>query len=397
MELMLLWMLWGAPAALAQEVGPDPTAESPVEAAEEAAEAAPEVGPAPAAAAESAADVQAVDISVQLANGMTLKGTAPLNEVMIWSKGDSLHFTPAGGVEVVLGGEKILQIFQGEAPVAAPVAPTAQEAAEAEMAKEWADYVSPGGFGYPNPAASRYLYAPSAIPLEKGQGYVSQKLAFTAVAYAPTDNISLLMGTFTFWPPLLTVLGGKAGVPVGEKLHVGVGAEAFMIPIEGDLLAGVVFGSVTYGHKDKNFTVASGVIGGNPDYLLDGLSLPVMVGAQVRLSDRAAFVTENWVVFDLDDLGSVPDGPSPLVVTANSAVVRLLGKRDTTQQIRGRKYTVEGYPRTTWDFGLLMATYRNVREINFAGDVLASSLVTYNLIGPFPWVDYTWHFGVAQK
>ena len=383
MRLTILWLLCGVPAALAQEMGPAPTDEGPVEAAQDAAPA-------------DAAAVQAVDISVQLTNGMTLKGTASLNEVMVWSKGSALNFTPTGGVEVVLGAEKILQIFQGEAPVAAPVAPTAQEAAQAEMTKEWADYESPGGFGYPNPAASRYLYAPSAIPMEKGQGYVSQKLAFTAVAYAPTDNISLLMGTFTFWPPLLTVLGGKAGLPVGEKLHVGVGAEAFMIPMQGDLLAGVAFGSVTYGDKDKNFTLASGIIGGNPDYLLDGLSLPIMVGAQVRLSDRGAFVTENWVVMDVEDLGA-PDGPFPLVVTANSAVFRLLGKRDTTPQITGRKHTVEGYPRTTWDFGLLVASFREVQSLNFGGEEVQSSFFSYTLVGPFPWVDYTWHFGTARK
>ena len=397
MRLTMLWMMGVVPAALAQEVGPPPTSESPsvieeIQAA--AAEAAKTVETAQEAAPEAAADaaeVQAVEISVQLANGMTLKGTAPLNEVMVWSKGSPLHFTPAGGVEVVLGAEKILQIFQGEAPVAAPVAPTAQEEAQAEMTKEWEDYESPGGFAYPNSAASRYLYAPSAIPMEKGQGYVSQKMAFTAVAYAPTDNISLLMGTFTFWPPLLTVLGGKAGFPVGEKLHVGVGAEAFMIPMQGDLLAGVAFGSVTYGHKDKNFTLASGIIGGDPDYLLDGLSLPIMVGAQVRLSDRGAFVTENWMVMDVEDLGAYPQGASPLVVTANSAVFRLLGKRDTTPQIRGRKYTVEGYPRTTWDFGLLVASFRDVW---YNG---GQQSINYTLVGPFPWVDYTWHFGTAQK
>jgi len=369
----------------AQEFGPPPVTSDPAEKVEESAPV------------TEAAEVQSVDISVQLANGMTLKGTAPLNEVMTWSKGDSLHFTPTGGVEVVMGGEKILQIFQGEAPVAAPVAPTAQEEAQAEMAQEWADYESPGGFGYPNPAASRYLYAPSAIPMEKGQGYVSQKLVFTAAAYAPTDNISLLMGTLTPFPAALTVIGGKAGVPVGDKLHLGMGAEAFWIPMDGALLAGVAFGSVTYGHKDKNFTLASGVIGGDPEYLLDGLSLPVMLGYQVRLSDRGAFVTENWAVFDMEDLASYPGGGNPLVVTANSAVFRLLGKRDTTPQIRGRKHTVEGYPRTTWDFGLLMASYREVRSIQFRGEDVDSELVNYSLIGPFPWVDYTWHFGTAKK
>ena len=104
MRLTMLWMMGVVPAALAQEVGPPPTSESPsvieeIQAA--AAEAAKTVETAQEAAPEAAADaaeVQAVEISVQLANGMTLKGTAPLNEVMVWSKGSPLHFTPAGGV-----------------------------------------------------------------------------------------------------------------------------------------------------------------------------------------------------------------------------------------------------------------------------------------------------------
>jgi hypothetical protein len=159
------------------------------------------------------------------------------------------------------------------------------------------------------------------------------------------------------------------------------------------MYAGVAFGSVTYGHKDRNFTLASGIISGNPDLepkILDGLALPVMVGAQLRLSDRGAFVTENWVVLD-------QDVDFPLVFTVSSAVFRLLGKRDTTQQMTGRKHTVEGYPRTTWDFGLIMATFRDVKVINFDGEQLESSLNRYQTIFPLPWVDYTWHFGVAQK
>ncbi len=176
MRLVVLWLLGGVPAALAQEVGPDPTSESPAKTAVETA---------PEAESERDAQVQAVDISVQLTNGMTLKGTAPLNEVMVWSKGSPLHFTPAGGVEVVLGAEKILQIFQGEAPVAAPVAPTAQEEAQAEMAKEWEDFVSPGGFGYPNPAASRYLYAPRPFPWNRARAMFLRSGPFQRLPMPP--------------------------------------------------------------------------------------------------------------------------------------------------------------------------------------------------------------------
>ena len=52
------------------------------------------------------------------------------------------------------------------------------------------------GYSQKNRAGTRYLYAPTAIPLEKGTGYFSQKeLVMSSVAYGLTDNISVLGGT----------------------------------------------------------------------------------------------------------------------------------------------------------------------------------------------------------
>ena len=268
---------------------------------------------------------------------------------------------------------------------------TAPEEGQTELEDLWADYRSPGGFGYPNPAATRYLYAPSAIGLKQGQGYISQKLLFTAGAFAVTDNFSVLLGFLTPWPGGLSVLGTKLSVPVGEKLSLGIGGEAFLVPQDTDLAAGVAFGSVTYGHADRHVTVASGVIGGNPDYIFDGLMLPVMVGAHLRTSDRLAFVTENWIV---TDLYYVADGGFPLAATANSAAIRLLGKRDLRERKRGFKHTEEGYPRATWDFGMVFLSFR---EPSDGGPRDSSSSERYTSFGPVPWVDYTWHFGTARK
>ena len=79
--------------------------------------------------------------------------------------------------------------------------------------------VNQNGFSFANPAASRYLYAPSSIGLQAGQGYVSQKLLFTSGVYALTDNATILVGTLVPFP-LVSVLGGKVSKTLNPDLHV---------------------------------------------------------------------------------------------------------------------------------------------------------------------------------
>jgi hypothetical protein len=331
--------------------------------------------------------IQTVDVVIELVNGIRMSGTAPLREVIYWEPGKAIRFTPRGGEEILLDGDRI-QNSQVDEFLETDVAAVEQVSLADPVSGlvDLPDYSSPRGFRYPNPAASRYLYAPSAIALKKGQGYVSQKAAITAAAYALNDHFTALVGTFTFFPPLLTVIGGKVALPVSDKLYIGAGGETFLIPIDSELAAAIAFANLTYGDADKHITIASGFLGG--DYLDNFLdtsgAIPVMIGGHIRKSDRAAFVTENWIILD--------DFKEPLVALAATAAVRLVGKRDVAERRRATRVSSEGFSRVTWDFGLIFSVYRQSSQYYNRGE-LESEYIGYRNLGPIPWIDYTWHFG----
>jgi len=330
----------------AEEAAEEVTPEEPAATVEEEPTA-PPAQPAPQIAVE-----------VALQNGMTLQGTVSQADILIWNVGDPLQFTPKGGTPTLLPGNKVLSVRQAGQAVQV-VANAPQEQAPGS------DYTSPGGFTHPNPAASRYLYAPSSIPLKKGQGYVSQKYGiFSSAAYAPHDNFTVLFGTLTFFPPAMTIFGGKAGFQVADNVHVSAGGEVFLFPIDGEFLASIGFGAITLGDEDQHVTIASGYAGGE---MFDGGGIPVMLGGQTRVSSSVSLITENWMVFDPNNEWS------PVVIA--SAAVRLLGRRSSDGNFGRRIQTKDGFPSTTWDIGLIALVSED------------------EVFGPFPWVDWTWHFG----
>jgi len=300
-----------------------------------------------------------IDVQVTLANGLTLKGTARQSALLQWSPGTPFQFTPTGGIETTLTGDKIVAITQ-------PGVTNTPDVADRIKVD---DYTSPGGFGFPNPAASRYLYAPSAIPLQQGQGYVSQKYGiFSSIAYAPTDNFTVLFGTLTFYPPAMTIFGGKFGFEVADNVHLSFGGETFIFPIDSTILASIGFGAVTFGTTDKHLTIASGYLHPGDGDIFDESSIPLMIAGQTRLSDGFALVTENWILFETD---------GDWVANIHSVAARFVGRRDRLGGLgsRGRMLTSEGHPRTTWDVGLI------------------AYVDQYGGIGPIPWLDWTYHFG----
>ncbi len=346
-----------------------------------------------------------VPLSVHLSNDLIIKGYVSIEETITWKPGTPLTFTPLGLDPIQIEAEKIKNLFQKSHQEQLPDSPiprTLQSNIAVETTTDsnlvpLIPYKSPEGFIYPNPAASRYIYAPSSIPMKKGQGYISQKLLVTASAYALNDNFTILMGTFTFFPPLLTVLGGKWGYQINENIHIGAGSEFFIIPEDGELTASIGFGSITYGNHDRHFSFATGLMGGpsiTNDFLISqGPSIPLVLSGHNRISDRLALVTENWLILNINSMTTLPDGPNPILATANSFVFRILGTRDVKPRKRANLLTTEGYPRTTWDIGIIALSYRDMNTIEHGSNTYYSEFVGYEFIGPFPWVDFAWHFG----
>jgi len=362
MKIALFALLIAGPT-LAQEVEEAPAeGAAPTEETDLLSEEAPaEESPAEEAPAEESPASPQLPIEISLTNGLTIKGTASQMDLISWAPGQPLLVTPDGGVAVTIVAGKIAAIVQpGVALRSTPEASAAPAPATTE-----ANYTSPDGFSHPNPASSRYLYAPSSIPMKKGQGYVSQKYGiFSSLAYAPSDNFTMLFGTLTFFPPAMTIFGGKAGVQVSENVHISAGGEIFIFPIDTEVLATIGFGAITLGHEDAHVTLATGYIGGE---MFDEGGIPVMLGGQVRLSSSVALVTENWIVLDPQLRWN------PIFIA--TAAVRLLGQRSDDEGQGRRLRSKEGFPSTTWDFGLIAFS---------DGD---------EVYAPLPWVDWTWHFG----
>ena len=330
-----------------------------------------------------------IRVILTLTSGVQMTGTVSQSDLLTWAPGSAMDFTPDGGTTVSLTGDRISTVTTAAAP-AAPTAPSVQAPVVTAPATA-SDYKSAGGYSFPNPAASRYLYAPSSIPLKQGQGYVSQKLVFTSAAYAVHDNLTLLYGAFTFFPPALSVFGTKAGFQIKENLHVSVGGEVFIAGLSQDIPAAIGFGAVTFGDEDKNLTVASGYADGS---ILNQATIPIMVGGQLRTADSFAVITENWVFLDPSDF-TAGYGIQSVDVFLGSVALRIIGRRDRLSGGQRGMVTRSGHPRTTWDIGLLAFGFRDRASmtVQATGETVESSYYSWTAFGPIPWIDWTWHFG----
>jgi len=158
-------------------------------------------------------------------------------------------------------------------------------------------------YDFENRAADAYVLAPSALPVGRGRGYVSQKAYyFTTVAVGIHENVTLVAGTSL---PLLLVgqyvgdddltdahYGAKASWEIGPAWHLGGGAEARIF--SGDLLA-LSYLSGTWGHRDSNLTLN---VGGAQNVKTDDVDGLVSVGGQHRMGEHVALVGEAWLFLD---------------------------------------------------------------------------------------------------
>lgn len=168
-----------------------------------------------------------------------------------------------------------------------------------------------GKYWFTNPNSTRYLFGPSAFNLKKGEGYYQNTYAFlNSFNIGITNNISIgggveLLSTFGsitsgYLKPIF-IITPKLGFKVSEKFHAGAGVLFLGTPgifEDSDYgISGIAYGVGTYGTLDNNFT------GGLGWGFIEGefSARPIItVSAMQRISQKTAFVTENWIIPDKD-------------------------------------------------------------------------------------------------
>ena len=213
-------------------------------------------------------------VTVTLRDGSRLVGR------IIADDGTSLRIAMTGGSEVTVPVSEVVSRRGGDGP-------------EAE----------PAGV---DPNYSRLLFAPTARPLKKGDGYFADyELLFPGVAYGITDNISL-SGGFSVIPGLglgeqLFYVSPKIGFEAGDRASVAVGA--LFAGVGGDDFddgesASIGFAVGTFGDRRRSVTLGVG-LGDTSGEFTDAVPI-LMAGGTATLSRRVALVGETWMFLDDD-------------------------------------------------------------------------------------------------
>lgn len=176
-----------------------------------------------------------------------------------------------------------------------------------KVEKANAENMKHGKYWFPNPNATRYLFAPSAFCLKEGEGYYQNTYLFLNSFNVGVSNHVTIGGGLEFISTIVSMISGeggpifyvtpKVGFEVAPKVNVGAGMLYFSIPNfdenETRSGAGIFYGLGTYGNTNNNITAGLGWgffrsdIGSSPIVTISGMK---------RLSRKTAFVTENWLI-----------------------------------------------------------------------------------------------------
>lgn len=173
-----------------------------------------------------------------------------------------------------------------------------------------------GELWFDNPHVTRLLFSPTAIPLEKGEGYFSDFWLFLVSASVGVNDRFSLGGGMTLFPgvslnenvfyalPKYTVVNRPTFKVAAGGLFALVGG--FDSEADDSRSLGVLYGVATVGKRESNLTLGSGwgYVGSNVS------SRPVLtLGGQHRVSRRVALISENWFIpFENDQTGVLSYG-----------------------------------------------------------------------------------------
>lgn len=158
---------------------------------------------------------------------------------------------------------------------------------------------TPKAYWFKNPHATRLLFAPTAIPLKKGEGYYQNIMVIgNMFNYGIVNNFSVgggfdfltMFSTADGWHPLIS-LNAKSGFQVSENFYIGAGG--IYAGMSDEFSAGLLYGIGTYGNYNNNFTMGLGWGFVDKDFQEKPF---IMLGGMARISEKLWLVSENWVV-----------------------------------------------------------------------------------------------------
>ncbi|MFZ4543969.1 MAG: hypothetical protein ACOYOA_07965 [Saprospiraceae bacterium] len=170
-------------------------------------------------------------------------------------------------------------------------------------------------YWFPNSNSTRYLFAPNAYALKKGEGYYQNTWVFmNQVSYGFTDKFTVGLGTvplFLFgsgignytpmWITPKYTFGSQE-----KKNNAAVGVFYFFFPFAGisedsPLSAGIAYGTGTIGDRNNNLSFGLGYGFGryseNGQKKTSFAKRPTLnLSGMYRVGKRSYIVSENWLV-----------------------------------------------------------------------------------------------------
>jgi hypothetical protein len=197
-----------------------------------------------------------------------------------------------------------------------------------------------GQYYFPNPHPTRYFFGPSAIPLQKEEGYFQNAwILANSFQIGLNDHFSMGGGIVV---PVLFFITPKVGYKVAENVHIG-GGILVASTISKDMPFGVGAGyfSVTLGNNENNFTLNAGWgalkqenynnVTFTSTYDWEFSKRPMFVFAgMARIARKFALLSENWVFSTRESSDSWPNNNYTYKYhSVLSAGFRFLGERNS--------------------------------------------------------------------
>ena len=158
---------------------------------------------------------------------------------------------------------------------------------------------------YKDPNKSRYFFVPSAFGIGSGNTYFRNTWVFFSSFGRGINNNLSVEGGISLFPGggldnQLKFFSLKFNSDNINFNDIRFAAGGFYLG-SGEFAIGYIFGTVTQGGSDNNFSISSG-LGYNREE--DGInlanSLTIVVCGKKRISKSISLISENWIFFDSD-------------------------------------------------------------------------------------------------